>query len=272
MKHTFLFAATAAMMAACSTPQAEVVEGTSTVELDGYSVSWISDTPEPRNNSLELFPTASKELADSLGLQDGIPASMSAFLLRSEDGDILFDAGLGAPFSQLQPRLSALGVAPEDIEYVFITHLHHDHVGGLMAQDSTAAFPNAKLYLNKAECEAWSEMPAEKTAGLFGILGLYADRTVLFDAGETLPLGVEAIDAAGHTPGHTIFRKGNLLIAGDVMHAVALQMADPAINAVYDMDQEKAAAARVQVVSFARENGLLLCGMHFPEPGFIDFR
>lgn len=65
MKYNRLSAAiAAAMMAACSTPQAEVVEGTSTVELDGCSVTWISDTPEPRNNSLELFPTASQELVD----------------------------------------------------------------------------------------------------------------------------------------------------------------------------------------------------------------
>ena len=77
--------------------------------------------------------------------------------------------------------------------------------------------------------------------------------------------------AVGHTPGHTVFRIGDILIWGDIIHGLALQLDHPEICATYDMDQEAAVAARKHMLRIAREQHLLVAGMHLPE-GFLDFR
>ena len=259
------------ILGGCSADKTADVDGIKTVKMDGFTLSWIRDTPEPKTNALSLFPTAPAALVDSLGLQDGVPSSMSTFLLQSKDCNILFDTGLGADFSMLQSGLETLGCPAEDVDYIYLTHLHGDHVGGLV-KDGKAAFPDSKLYIGRVEYEAWMAMEPSKIESLVSILELYKDRTVLFEFGDELPGGVLAISAVGHTPGHTAFRKGSMLIVGDIMHAAALQMVDPSINAIYDMDQEQSAKTRAEMIDYAKENKLLMCGMHMPDPAMIDFR
>jgi glyoxylase-like metal-dependent hydrolase (beta-lactamase superfamily II) len=84
----------------------------------------------------------------------------------------------------------------------------------------------------------------------------------VFNFGDKLPEDVLAIDAVGHTPGHTAFQKGNLLIIGDLMHALALQLKYPEYCPNFDGDKEKAIASRKRILDFAKQNGLTICGMH----------
>ncbi len=102
-------------------------------------------------------------------------------------------------------------------------------------------------------------------------MNAYSDRLHLFQFGDILPCGVEALYAVGHTPGHTVFRVDDILIWGDIIHGLALQLDHPEICATYDMDQEAAVAARKHMLRIAREQHLLVAGMHLPE-GFLDFR
>ncbi len=88
--------------------------------------------------------------------------------------------------------------------------------------------------------------------------------------GESLPHGILTIDAVGHAPGHTAFQFGNLLIIGDLMHGYALQKDHPEINSNYDMDKEKSVESRKRIMRYARENELLMAGMHLPPPGFAE--
>lgn len=280
--------AAAALIVSCTSKD---IEGIHTEKIDGVSVSWIRDTPQPKLNPVALFPAAPQSLVDSLGLQDGIPASMSSFLVKDRKGNVaLFDTGLGANFSCLGKGLEYLGVKPEDVDYVFITHLHGDHIGGLLekevhddfgasgayddpvaSQNYVAAFPNATVYVSEEELIAWLEMGDKTPQSILSIVDLYSDRLVTFDYGEELPMGFVTLYAVGHTPGHTVFQRGKLLIVGDIMHAVALQLADPSINAVYDMNPEAAELSRRAILDLARENALVLAGSHFPEPGFLSF-
>ena len=90
----------------------------------------------------------------------------------------------------------------------------------------------------------------------------------MFAFGDTLPGGVAAMEAVGHTPGHTVFQVGRLLVVGDLFHGLALQLAHPEICATYDMDKEKAVETRKRFIRYAQENELTMAGMHLPAPAF----
>lgn len=224
----------------------------------------IPDNKNPMKMTPALFTEASDSLVAALGVQDGIPSSLCVYLVRKDGRNIMIDSGNGNEDSQLLPALQGLGLLPEDIDYVFMTHLHGDHTGG-MTNAGEAVFPDAKVYINKDEYDGWGNVP-ESDLGK-----AYEGRIVLFDADSELPCGIKAVKAYGHTPGHTMYRVDDVLFAGDIMHAVALQLADPDICARFDMDQEASAASRKALLQYASEEGLKVYGAHFPEPYYLQF-
>lgn len=228
------------------------------------TVCAIPDNQNPMKMTPALFTEAPAELIESLGVQDGIPSSLCAYLVQKDGKNILIDSGNGNEDSQLIPTLMVHGVSPEDIDYVLLTHLHGDHAGG-MTKAGEAVFTNAEVYINKDEYEGWGNVP-ETDMGK-----AYDGRIVLFDADSDLPCGIKAVKAYGHTPGHTMYRADDILFAGDIMHAVALQLADPNICARFDQDQEASASARKALLEYAAEEGLKVYGAHFPEPYYIQF-
>ena len=250
------------------------VAGTKTITLsNGASVTWMQDNEGEKLNPRSLFSDASDSLYNSLNMPDGIPASVSTFLVKVDGKYILFDAGLGAFGGQLQKRLAALGVNPDSIGLIYLTHFHVDHIAGLVvkndAGNDTKAFKNAAVYAGKVEYDAWmNDIPKNDLQK--NIMALYKDSLHLFAFGDTLPHGVLAMDAVGHTPGHTAFQLANLIIVGDLMHGYALQKDHPEINSNYDMDKPKSAETRKRIMQYARDNKLLMAGMHLPPPGFVE--
>lgn len=241
---------------------------TKTLELGDVKVTWIQD--RAATQSASLFPQAPASLIDSLGLRGGIPSSMSVFLVESKGMRILFDTGLGAKDSRLLPLLSLMGLTPADIGFIYLTHLHGDHIGGLM-QGGRAVFPTAQVFVAKQEFRGWMRMPAEKKAQVEKMAKAYRLNLHFFDFGDYLPGDVKTIDASGHTPGHTAFRVGDLLIAGDIIHGAALQLADLDLCPTYDMEPAEARVARKRILQYARMNNLVVAGMHLPAPGFMKF-
>ena len=252
-----------AMLASCKMQAQQTT--TEKENQSSMNLTWIEDKPGPSLNDCALFPEVSDSLWRELGLKDGVPASMSCFLLQTEGKNILFDAGLGAPFSKLQAKLKENGLNADSIDAIFITHHHPDHIGGL-TKDGKAVFAHATIYLNKLEADAWSQMPNEQNGGAKAMMDIYKDQLQLFNAGDTLMCGILPIAAYGHTPGHTVFQKDSMLIVGDLMHGVALQSVHPEYYARYVMDKEKSVAARKHIMQYAKEKGLTMYGMHFPKP------
>ena len=256
------------------TETAAQVEGTKTITLaNGATITWIQDNDGERLMPRTLFSDASDSLYNSINMPDGIPASVSTFLVKIDEQYILFDAGLGAFGGQLLNRLAALGVNADSIGLVYLTHFHVDHIAGLVAKDDagndTKAFKNAAVYAGKVEYDAWmNDIPKNDLQK--GIMSLYKDSLHLFAFGDSLPHGVLAMDAVGHTPGHTAFQLANLMIVGDLMHGYALQKDHPEINSNYDMDKPKSAESRKRIMQYARDNKLLMAGMHLPPPGFAE--
>lgn len=245
----------------------ETVEGTKAMVMDGIDVLWIQDNEGSHMMKPELFANAPKGMLDSLGLQNGIPASVSTFLVESDSVRILFDTGLGSPTSRLLKVLRENGIAPEEIKYIYLTHFHGDHIGGMMRNDS-AVFPNAQVYASRPEYEAWLNMSDGKNASVVKTMHAYRENLHLFEFGDTLPGNVITIDAVGHTPGHTVYQVGKLLVIGDLIHGAALQLENPEICASYDMDTEKAVKNRIRILRYAKDNGMTMAGMHLPAPAF----
>lgn len=240
----------------------------STLVFDGVKATWIRDNASAKLMPPSLFPDAGEDLVKKLSLENGIPSSISTFLIESNGIQILFDTGMGASDSRLLAGLHALGITPADIKYIYLTHFHGDHIGGLMKNDSVV-FPHAEISASKAEYDSWMKMEAEKNGQVVRAMNAYKDRLHLFAFGDTLPGKVVAMEAVGHTPGHTVFQAGKLLIIGDLIHGAALQLEHPEICATYDMDKQEAIKTRKNLLQYARENGLVIAGMHLPVPAFI---
>lgn len=265
---------TPAADASTGSATAAQVAGTKTLTLaNGASVTWIQDNDGEKLMPRTLFSDASDSLYNSLNMPEGVPASVSTFLVKVDGKYILFDAGLGSFGGQLMNRLAALGVNADSIGLIYLTHFHVDHIAGLVAKDGagndTKAFKNAAVYAGKVEYDAWmNDIPKNDLQK--GIMALYKDSLHLFAFGDSLPHGVLAMDAIGHTPGHTAFQLANLIIVGDLMHGYALQKDHPEINSNYDMDKPKSAESRKRIMQYASDNKLLMAGMHLPPPGFAE--
>ena len=252
LRNLSLLSLLACAMTACSSGQ------------NDYEIFPIQDNLSPRMMGRTLFPDAPDSLIAELGLEEGIPASVSAFLVKTGGNEILFDAANGAPDSQLMPVLESLQTTADEVDYLFITHLHGDHIGGLL-KEGEAVFSNALVYINKTEYDAWMAMEGRQSEGLRNICSAYGERVKTFTLEDELPCGIEAVEAYGHTPGHTAYRVGDALIAGDVMHGTALQARYPEFSAGFDMDKEMSVKTRRAILKMAEE-GVKVYGMHFPAP------
>jgi len=216
--------------------------------------------------------------ADEAVLKRYIPAegfkhTANAILIKTPKQNILIDTGTGAG-GIIVEKIKKLGVQPENIDAVLITHLHGDHFGSLQ-KDGAAVFSKAKIYLSAKELEYFTKTQVNQ--GAVAALKPYGAKVTTFEPGElgkklkeVLP-GIFPIAAYGHTPGHTLYlienKNEKLLIIGDLLHIALVQFPIPEISATYDTDQKAAATVRRQVLDYAAKNKIPVAGMHIVYPG-----
>jgi len=227
-----------------------------------------------REGNASILKDADENVIRPLIPKEGFKHCASAFLIKNKNQNILIDTGTGAGGVILE-KMKSLGVQPENIDAVLITHLHGDHFGSLQ-KEGKAVFPNAKIYISKKELEYFTVTKVNQTA--VNALSPYKQKTETFDPNalsddqkeEILP-GIYPIAAYGHTPGHTIYliesEGSKLLIIGDLLHIAVVQFHIPSINAVYDMDAAACADIRARVLSYAAKNNIPAGGMHIAWPG-----
>jgi len=205
---------------------------------------------------------------------DGFKHTANAFLIKASGQNILIDTGTGAGGVIIE-KIISLGVQPENISAVLITHLHGDHFGSLQ-RDGAAVFPNAKIYLSAKEREHFTV--TNPNQGAVNALAPYQSKIVTFEPAtlsarrktQILP-GITPIAAYGHTPGHTVYLlengRASLLIIGDLLHVALVQFHVPSISATFDIDPVAAAVTRQLVLAFAAKNKIPVGGMHIVYPG-----
>jgi glyoxylase-like metal-dependent hydrolase (beta-lactamase superfamily II) len=231
-----------------------------------------------QNRDMSVFPDADPAALKRYVPSGSAPSAILAFLIVQGKDITLIDAGFGRPTSTLLPAMKEAGVEPSTVTTVLLTHMHRDHVGGL-TRDAQRVFPNATVRVAAEERRFWTDpatlaaRPAlkENIDMVAEMLAAYGSNVTTFAFGDTVGNGLTALDAVGHTPGHTAFLLSSggreLLLVGDLLHAAALQFPRPDINASYDMDKDKAAAVRRKFLTMAAERGIPVLGDHFPFPG-----
>ncbi len=242
-------------------------EGVSHRPLMGYDLVSIQD--KANEMSADLFRGSYNDsLLDVLMPTGSTPSSINVFLAQGDAHTILFDAGLGTQAGgHMMEKLEALKVKPDHVDLIYLTHLHGDHIGGLV-KDGQPVFSHAQIYLSVEEFEAWSDEGVfkERNGQWKQVLACYANRINLFQDGDTLPGPVVAHLAPGHTPGHTVYSLDDVLIVGDLFHAQDLQLVHPEFSPTYDNDPTLARQTRQQWLETARTSHTTICGMHLYTP------
>jgi glyoxylase-like metal-dependent hydrolase (beta-lactamase superfamily II) len=233
----------------------------------------------------DLFPgTDPARIAALLADQgiEGIATNFNAVLIRTGGRVVLADAGardlFGAACGQLPAGLAEAGVTPEGVDVLFATHMHPDHIAGMITPGGAAVFPNAELVVPEAEAAFWSDASnykgAPENVAQWGalaraVLAAYDGRVRTVAPEGRIAPGLTALPLPGHTPGHSGWRlEGGLVHVGDIVHAPALQVPDPEIAIVFDMDRDAARAQRKRLLDMIATDGLMFTGGHFLHPAF----
>ncbi len=228
--------------------------------------------PDPQtifglNASAEEFTAASEAAM--------IPTDKAQFfftptLVNTGTELVLFDTGLNG--AGITAALAAAGYTPDQVDVVVLTHMHGDHIGGLMT-DGTATFPNARYVTGAAEFNHWS---AAGNEGFDKNVKPMAEKMTMLDDQGSAASGITATAAFGHTPGHMAYRiesEGqNLVIGADFANHYVWSLAHPDWEVKFDMDKAKAAETRKALLGMMASEKIPFIGYHMPFPalGYVE--
>jgi glyoxylase-like metal-dependent hydrolase (beta-lactamase superfamily II) len=221
-------------------------------------------------------------------LADPTETSVNAYLINTGDRLILVDTGAGQLFGptlgKLVANIRAAGYAIDQIDDIVLTHLHPDHVGGMMA-NGEMVFPKATIHADKADTDYWLSATQQKKDGdnSGNFAGAMASLKPYVQSGQLKPFsgdteivpGVKTVAAHGHTPGHVVYEVQSdgrrLYIIGDLIHVAAVQFYKPGVTIGFDSDAKQAEAIRMELFEkIARENALVgAAHLSFPGVGHI---
>jgi glyoxylase-like metal-dependent hydrolase (beta-lactamase superfamily II) len=178
---------------------------------------------------------------------------------------VLFDTGL-APES-IVAALAAAGYSPDQVDTVVLTHMHPDHIGGLVGATGPT-FANARYVTGAVEHNHWTGAPSEQFTALVQPLN---DKMTMLDDGGTVAPGITAMAAYGHTPGHFAYRLDSngqgLLITADAANHYVWSLAYPDWEVRFDANKPTAAATRKSLFGMLAADKLPFIGYHMPFPG-----
>ncbi|APG87530.1 beta-lactamase (plasmid) [Sinorhizobium americanum CCGM7] len=226
-------------------------------------------------------------LKDMFLPQDAFDWALNVVVVRSGDQTILIDAGLGLDpdlnlprAGQLIKRLEAAGIDLASVTDVVLTHMHMDHVGGLLVEGVKEQLrPDLRIHVAAAEVKFWESpdfshvsmppgFPDALRATAKRFTKEYQSQLRLFDEEYEVAPGVVVSRTGGHTPGHSVVRVASggdrLMFAGDAVFAVGFE--HPDWHNGFEHDPEEAARVRVRLLRELAETGGQLVATHLPFP------
>ena len=228
----------------------------------------------------------SRELTENFLPTNNAVLEQNVLVVNFGDRLVLFDTGMGTDTlfgnttGQLQASLKAAGIAPADVDAVVMSHAHVDHCGGLVADDGTLHFPNARYFIGEPDFAYWTDdgkIPADYPARLHFLgqarknLLPVKDRTTFYKDGQEILPGITALSAPGHTVSHSVFMisAGNsrLCYVGDLAHHPVLLLEHPRTQFAYDTDPAQSAESRVRMMDMFAANRIPILAYHFAWPG-----
>lgn len=215
--------------------------------------------------------------------------SVNTFLVNTGEKLVMIDCGgakmLGPNAGRMPQGLAQLGIDPGQVDEVYITHMHGDHLHGAVTPEGAKLFPNAVLRIAKPDVDFWGSAEVEAAApadqkGRFvaakRAIAAYGDRLQPFELGSELTPGIRSVAAAGHTPGHSCYLvssgSAKLLLLGDTMHVGAVQFPRPDITVGFDSNRDAARAKRRELFEMAARENMLVGAVHLPFPGIGRLR
>lgn len=194
-------------------------------------------------------------------------SGLNAYVIETGNRTILVDAGVGGKTGDQTGRvpdnLKAAGFAPDDIDTIFVTHLHGDHIAGLMDGD-VPRFARADLRVHQADKDHFTESDLARR-----VLAAYEHETFAGDA-DIAP-GLRALPLPGHTPGHSGLEitdgPATMLLWTDIVHIAPVQLANPDVGTRFDVDIDAARATRKSLLDRVAADGTPILGSHIPFPG-----
>lgn len=259
---------------------------TDVFNLGDFKLVVVEDGSRVMENPGETFGTGQDPDAVAALLSENfLPADrmvngFAPVLVDTGEQTILFDTGMGPAgrswgAGRLIEGLKANGYTPGDIDLVVITHMHGDHINGLMEADGPA-FPNASYIFGDKEYAFWTDEARIGTPAAGGhesvmkLIAPLADKATFINGGDSIAPGITAIEAFGHTPGHMVFMLESdgkrLLLTADTANHYVLSLQRPEWQVRFDMDKEMAAETRRKVFDMVAAEKIPFLGYHMPFP------
>lgn len=200
-------------------------------------------------------------------------------LINTGNELILFDTGLGGETPGILSALQSAGYSADQIDVVVITHMHPDHIGGLVAKGKPT-FANARYVTGSKEYDFWAPKGDGNRIGKLMNTNVkpFAEKMTFVKGGDAVVSGITAVEAFGHTPGHMCYRVESegksLMLLVDLANHYVWSLAYPDWEVRFDADKAAAAASRRKLLDMAAADRLPIIGYHLPFPalGYVETR
>jgi glyoxylase-like metal-dependent hydrolase (beta-lactamase superfamily II) len=257
------------------TAQFRIGRFTITALTDGYA-----DMPFSYFPGRSAPETEAAAKAASAAKPGGIRFMFNQYLVDDGERLILIDTGPAGSLGQtgtLPTALDRIGVKPENIGAIIITHAHQDHIGGLVA-GGRQNYPQSEIYVDRRDVTYWTD-PAKRASApdyVQNSFALSSDMVRLYpklqaiDGERQISRGVSIVDLTGHTPGHIGVRiedaGQSLIMASDMLFPVVHPTATD-VFFLFEQDRAAAKAMRDKFYPRAAEEKALIAATHMPFPG-----